>query len=484
MKQSTPPRRRGLTALTAIAAAIVLSACASIGRQAPLPVQQALDAAGIPLDHLAVVAFPLDARDTGLRLNADQPMQPASTMKLLTAIVALDQLGPNARGFTELLIDGAPRDGVVDGALVLRGGADTDLDWGALWNLLRQLREQGVREIRGGLVVDRSLFNPARLDVGVPPFDEEPEFPYNTIPDALFLNSGLVQVHLDADAARLNARIDPAWPGLHVDTRTTALVDVPCKQWDDTWKTPGVRADADGQALVAQGPFPRGCQTAPEFNSFDRALVAASAVRSLWAQLGGTLAAGDVEGPAPATAHVVARHQGRPLAEVLRDTMKTSDNPLARLTFLRIGAQAAAPGEDTRAAAERVERAWLADHHIDATGLVLDNGSGLSRSERITAAQEAALLAASHDGLHGPELLGTLPVAGVDGTLSRRFKTSVVAGRARMKTGTLSNATGLSGYVPDAHGRIWVVTVLLNDPQASKKGRAPLDAVVDWVAQQ
>ncbi|MBV8603388.1 MAG: D-alanyl-D-alanine carboxypeptidase/D-alanyl-D-alanine-endopeptidase [Pelomonas sp.] len=488
MRHASRPRlhrpHRLFRLAVALAATLALGACANFA-PAPTPVEQALSQAGIPLEHLAIVAFPLDARDAGLRLNADRPMQPASTMKLLTAVVALDRLGPNARGFTELLVDGTPHDGRVDGALVLRGGADTDLDWGALWNLLRELREQGVREIGGGLVVDRSLFRPARLDVGAPAFDEEPEFPYNTIPDALFLNAGLVDVRLDADATRLHARPDPAWPGLQVDADGAVLVDAPCANWDDVWTTPTLRdAGAAGQTLVATGPFPRGCARTQGFNSFDRARVAAAAVRTIWAELGGTLAAGDIEGAAPASAHVVARHEGRTLADVLRETLKDSDNPLARLTYLRLGAQVAAPGEDTRAAAERVERAWLAEHRIDATGLVLDNGSGLSRSERITAAQEAALLLASHDGLHGPELLGTLPVAGVDGTLAHRLKNGPATGRARLKTGTLNNAIGLAGYVPDAHGRTWIVAALLNDPQASRKGRAVLDAVADWVARQ
>ncbi|HEX2011471.1 MAG TPA: D-alanyl-D-alanine carboxypeptidase/D-alanyl-D-alanine-endopeptidase, partial [Roseateles sp.] len=176
--------------------------------------------------------------------------------------------------------------------------------------------------------------------------------------------------------------------------------------------------------------------------------------------------------------------QGRPLAEAMRGMMKSSDNPLTRIVYLRLGAAAAAPGEDTRAAAERVVRAWFAEQGIADMGLVLDNGSGLSRSERITAAQMAGVLLASQKGKHGPELLVTLPVAGVDGTLSRRLKDSPATGRARLKTGTLSTAVALAGYVPDAGGRTWVVSAMLNDPKAAAQGRPVLDALIDWLARQ
>jgi len=468
------------------AAALLLSGCASLGRGPGLPeeVKGALDKAGLPETALAVVAFPLDERARGLRVQADRPMQPASTMKLVTGIVALDRLGPNSRGRTELLADAAPAGEILPGPLYLRGGADSDLDWGALWTLLRKLREQGVREIQGGVVVDRSLFRPGRLDIGVPPFDEAPEFQYNVIPDALYLNGQLLGFVLQSDRERLQARLFPAWPGMRVDASAVTLNDKACKDWEDGWQLPRVSQDAAGSLVTLGGSFPRDCKVEPQLNLVERQWLATQALRQLWRELGGVIQGEDRDGAAPATAVVLASHQGRPLAEYLRGMMKSSDNPLTRLTYLRLGAAAAAPEEDSRAAAERVVRAWFAEHGIADQGLVLDNGSGLSRSERITPTQMAALLLASHEGRHGPELLATLPVAGVDGTLSRRFKGGPAEGRARLKTGTLSTAVALAGYVPDAQGRTWVVAAMVNDPKASAKGRPVLDALIDWLARQ
>jgi len=467
-----------------IGSTLLLSACASwrTSSEVPLPVREALAKAGLPDSALAAVALPLDARDTGLRLQPQRAMSPGSTMKLVTAVVGLDKLGPNARGRTDLLAAAPPQGELLAGPLYLRGGADTDLDWGALAGLLRNLREQGVRVIEGGLVVDRTLFRPARFDIGVPPFDEQPEFQYNVIPDALYLNGTMLDFHLRSDGERVTARIGPAWSGLAVDSSALSLNDKACKDWEDGWKIP--RVSADGKTALLQGSFPKHCGQKPELNVHERQGVTAAAVRQLWRELGGEIGPGDLEGPTPAGARLLASHQGRPLTEVVRRMLKPSDNPLTRLVYLRLGAQAAQGEEETRAAAERVVREWFAAKGIATEGLVLDNGSGLSRSERISPAQMAALLLAANDGNWLPELQQALPIAGFDGTMSRRLKESPAAQRARLKTGTLRDAVGLAGFVPDSQGRLWVVAAMVNDEKAAAKGRPVLDALIDWLARR
>jgi len=467
-----------------LATSLVLAGCASVPAPVPDSVQAALDKAGLPAESLGFVLQPLDGSRPELRRRADEPMAPASTMKLVTATVALDKLGINHRGRTELLAASAPVNGVIEGALILRGGADPDLDWPALWWLLRQLRESGVREIRGGLVVDRTLFSPTRFDVGLPPFDDSPEFDYNVIPDALHLNGSLLHYDLQAIANGVAARTLPALQGLSVDASAMTLSTRLCKDWDDDWKPAEVTPDGDGWRIKLQGAFPAGCHQRQPLQLFDRQWLVTHAVRQFWAELGGSIGPGDVEAAAPAGAVVLATHRGRPLAEVLRGVMKSSDNALTRLTYLQLGAQAVQGGEPTLAASERVVRDWLTAHGIASAALVLENGSGLSRRERVSPALLAGVLRASQAGAQAPELLEALPVAGLDGTLSRRLKDSPAAGRARLKTGTLRDAVGLAGFVPDASGRPWVFVALLNHPEAARKGRPVLDALVNWVAAQ
>ena len=465
---------------------LALSGCAALQHDQTLPptVIEALQKAEMTDAVLGVVAYPLTDPAKGLRLNADLPRQPGSTMKLVTAIVALERLGTNARGRTDILVTTKPDLGVIKGPLYLRGGADTDLDWGALWGLLRQLREQGVDRIEGGLVVDRNLFNPPRLDVGIPPFDESPEFQYNVIPDALNLNTSLVGFVLQSDDRTLSVRTSPVLSGLVLDTRSMVLNDNACPQWESTWVLPDLQISQGTPQLRFQGQFPRNCIQSLDLNLVDRQWVTTRVIRQIWAQLGGQISGQDAEGPTPAQAVVLASHLGRPFAEVARGMMKRSDNPLTRLTYLRLGAQAATAGESTLDAAARSVHEWFTAHGIPTDGLAMDNGSGLSRSERITAQQMAAVLATAYKGPYASELLTSLPVAGVDGTLFRRFKGTAVQGRARLKTGTLRDVTGLAGYVLDQRDRMWVVVAFLNHDEASKKGSPVLDSVVNWVAGQ
>ncbi|MDN3544842.1 D-alanyl-D-alanine carboxypeptidase/D-alanyl-D-alanine-endopeptidase [Kinneretia asaccharophila] len=476
--------------LSLMGAALLLSGCASlnsVGPDLPAELRQALQGAGLPESALAVVAVPLQGGEPGrggLQVQPERLMQPGSIMKLVTSVVALDRLGPNSRGQTELLADTPVRGEVLEGPLYLRGGADDQLDWGALWQMLRQLREQGLREIRGGLVIDRSLFTPGRLDIGVPAFDEAPEFPYNVIPDALYLNGQLLGLRLQSDAQQLQARLSPAWPGMRVDASGMRLADRACQDWASGWLLPAMTWQGGEAVVQLRGSFPRHCTVEPQLNLIERQWIATQALRQIWRELGGSLAGEDREGTTPAGAVRLALHQGRPLAELMYGMNKRSDNPLTRLVYLRLGAAAPGPGEDSRAAAERQIRAWFAEQGIDAQGLVMDNGSGLSRSERISARQMVALLLASQRGRHGPELLVSLPVAGVDGTLSRRLREGPAAGRARLKTGTLRDVTALAGFVPDAAGRTWVVAAMLNDERAGPRGSAVLDGLIDWLARQ
>ena len=185
----------------------------------------------------------------------------------------------------------------------------------------------------------------------------------------------------------------------------------------------------------------------------------------------------------PAGTRVLARHLARPWGELLRLTNKQSDNPNSRLLYLSLGLAAMAdqPADSTATLADRAVRSWLAEQQIAAPGLVLDNGSGLSRSERISARTLALVLQAAHHGRWAPELLMSLPLAGVDGSLRNRFNSGPASGRARLKGGTLSDVAAIGGYVPDAQGRWWALAAMVNHPQAAA-ARPALDALVDWVA--
>jgi serine-type D-Ala-D-Ala carboxypeptidase/endopeptidase (penicillin-binding protein 4) len=478
MKTST--RLAALLALCSLVALPVAQA------RLPAPMLEALAKAQIPPEAVAVVVMPADARTRALPAiahRATEPMQPASTMKALTAAAALDLLGPNHRDRTDLLSTAPAQGGVLAGPLYLRGGADPDLDWASLWQVLGALRDQGIHTLGAGVVVDRTLFRPSRADLGAPPFDESPEWAYNTIPDALQLNAGVLSFYFAADRQALQSRTRPLLPEVQVDSSAVQLIDAPCADWEDHWQPPLVNASGATATVSLRGAFPLDCSAQADLELLDRQWVTDRMLRQLWTQLGGQLQGEVREGATPAGATVLASHQGRPLAEVLRGMVKRSDNPLARLAFLRLGVPLAQadPTLTTQQAGAQAVQAWMRSQRIDTTGVMLDNGSGLSRSERLSAHQLGLILRAAHAGPWAPEFIASLPIAGVDGTMRNRLKTSPAAGRARLKTGTLSNASALAGYVPDRSGRLWVVVAIVNHANAGQ-ARPALDALIDWAA--
>lgn len=470
--------------LAALLAALLLAA-APARAAPPEPVQRALQAAGLPAEALAYAALPLGHRGRATGFQATRSMQPGSTMKLVTSVVALDVLGPNHRGFTELL-SAAPREGpqreVLAGDWVLRGGGDVELGVPALWALLLELREAGVREIRGDLRLDRTRYDPPRVDQGLPPFDEAPEFPYNVIPDALNVAGSLLPLQLQATADGVLARSVPALDGLVIDARAMTLVDARCADWDDHWKPATVARDGAVTTIALHGAFPRGCSTRANLQLLDRDELTERLVRTLWRGLGGTWQGRVKAAAAPPGASVLARRQGRPWGELLRHLNKASDNAWTRVLFHELGAAApealASRTLPTAERADRVVRDWFARQRIDATALVTDNGSGLSRRERVTAQLLAEMLRAAWAGPHRHDLLATLPTVGVDGTMRLRLRDSPATGWARLKTGTLRNVVGLAGVMRDGDGRDWAVAMLIND-EAAARGRPVLDALVD-----
>ncbi len=452
----------------------------------PPAVLAALKAAEVPADALAAMAVPLAHRAPAWRHRSQEAMQPGSAMKLVTSIVALDRLGPNQRGFTELRSAAPIADGTLRGDLVLKGGADVELDTARLWALLLELRERGVGRIDGDILIDRTLFRPARPDLGLPPFDESPESYYNVIPDALYLNGNLLPLELSAAAeGTVQAATVPPLPALQFDTSRVQLVDAPCGEWDKHWRAAQVQREDGGRLLriVFNGAFPRDCTQRTALQLIDRLEHEERLLRAVWESLGGSWTGRAREAAAPADTRLLARHVARPWGEVLRHLNKTSDNAEARLLYLLLGAplMAANPQLNTAELAAREVRAWFAENRIDSAGLVLDNGSGLSRSERISPQQMTALLRAAWNGRHAHDFIATLPTAGVDGTLRNRLKTGPATGWARLKTGTLKNVVGLAGYVNDSRGRPWAVAMMVNHDNAPR-ARPVLDALVDAFA--
>lgn len=482
--------------------ALLLSACASLTSMHSGPVQVGLPtnvlnllaSANIPADAVGAVVIRAADGATVLSHRPQASLQPASTLKILTSIVGLERLGPTYRGRTELRTNGELVNGTLRGDLLLRGVGNPDFDWEAFQRMLQTLRHKGIMEINGDLIVDRQWFLPSRPDLGVPPFDETPEFRYNVVPDALLLNTNLLQLDFESgdqlETSGMRVGMTPSLERVSVVSNMT-FVDRACDKWEDGWKHPVVLRDADGGIRIElQGEFPKKCSASTNISILDRSDFADRLFRTLWRNLGGTFSGKTREiavGDTPtAETRLLAQHQSRTLPEFTRDINKRSDNPITRLLYLSLGALSADDGgSPTAVRAEKQVRTWLKDRGIDDAGLVLENGSGLSRSERIRPSQLAAVLHAAYRSDWAPEFMASLPIVAIDGGMRNRLRESPAAGHARIKTGTLRDVAAVAGFVRDANNQICIVVVMINHPLAiGSVARPILDALIDWVARQ
>jgi D-alanyl-D-alanine carboxypeptidase/D-alanyl-D-alanine-endopeptidase (penicillin-binding protein 4) len=440
----------------------------------PPAVTAALRDAGIPLRSVAVVVQGVDARQPLIRQNAQQPMNPASAMKLVTTYAALELLTPAYTWQTEALSDAVPVDGQLAGNLYLRGSGDPRLALEQFWLLLRQLRARGVTDIAGDLIVDRSAF-------ALPPhdpaeFDHEPLRPYNAGPDALLVNLKSVRLTLRADTEQRAVGVISETPNEDLRIRNyLKLSSESCGDWREKLKA----SVADG-AIELAGIFPAACgEKTLNLAPWPANVQIEQLFRALWRELGGTLRGTLRDGTTPVAARLLAVQQSPALGEVVREINKHSNNVMARQLFLTLAAERPATPDGAR----RRVSAWLADKGLNLPGLVLDNGSGLSRSERISAEGLAQLLLAAWKSPVMPELMSSLPLAGSDGTLRKRLGNGAAAGRAHLKTGYLEGVRAIAGYVLDSSDKRWVVVFLINDPK-SRLGKPAMDELLRWVAEK
>ena len=443
----------------------------------PEPVARALAQAGIPESAIGVYVHEIGTAEPVLAIGAERALNPASSMKLVTTYAGLELLGPAYVWNTDVLTDGMLMQDVLAGNLYLKGSGDPKLTLENFWLLLRNLRARGVREIRGDLVLDRRLFAEELQDPGA--FDDQPTRPYNTGPSALLVNFKAVTLTFIPDAVLRTVRIaaEPPLPQVQV-INNLKLVDGSCGDWVGKLRLDS-QGNADSARLTFNGNYPLDCgEGMRSFSVMGHRQYIGALFTQLWRDLGGTFSGQVRDGATPDQARRLATARSLSLSEIVRDVNKYSNNVMARQLFLSLAMNNGAPA--TTAAAANSVKQWLALKGIAVPELVLENGSGLSRIERISARNLGAVLLNAYASPVMPELMASLPVAAVDGTLRKRLKSAEVAGQAHVKTGSLSGVRSIAGYVLDAQGNRVVVVFMVNHPNAFN-AQAAQDAMLGWV---
>ncbi|WP_339544745.1 D-alanyl-D-alanine carboxypeptidase/D-alanyl-D-alanine endopeptidase [Pseudomonas sp. RA_35y_Pfl2_P32] len=423
-------------------------------------VEKALKASKLPDSALSLVMIPLNGPGTPTVFNADVSVNPASTMKLVTTYAALEMLGPNHQWKTEFYTDGTLSGGILRGNLYLKGGGDPKLNMEKLWLLMRDLRANGVQQVTGDLVLDRSFFNQPQL----PQFNDDgndDNKPFLVKPDAAMVNLKALRFVARNDSGRVLISVEPPIASIRIENQVKAVNSKQCA--GGVRYNPVTQADGSVTVTVA-GQLGDGCSSQTYLSLLDHATYTAGAVRAIWQELGGSIQGKDRQGAVPKNAKVLARAFSPDLAEIIRDVNKYSNNTMAQQLFLSLGAKFRTNADsDDAMAAQRVVRQWLAKKGITAPHLVMENGSGLSRAERVSAREMARMLQAAWRSPYSAEFVSSMPIAGMDGTMRKRLKTTAMRGEAHVKTGTLNTVRAIAGFSRDNNGNTWAVVAILND---------------------
>lgn len=424
-------------------------------------VSAALITAHIPLNNTGIIVWDSADSAPSIAINPQRSFNPASTMKLLTSYAALNLLSPAYTWQTDISTDGTLDNGILDGNLYLKGHGDPSLTIERFWMLTHQLRLRGIQHIRRDLIIDQSDFQLSAR----PQFDDHPNRAYNAEPAALMVNFNSSEIKLTPTMQKLVAQAEPLPVNTQLINRIT-LTDGICGEWRDAIHTDW---QANTQQLILSGTYPSSCgEKTFALNLGNASALVAGLFQQLWQAEGGTLTGTSRIAITPDNAQLLIRYTSPPLTQIIYDINKYSNNVMARSVFLSL---ATPPSTNAESASNNI-RTWLKQSQLDFPELVLENGAGLSRLERISPYHMAQLL---HHAYHSPyyaEFANSLPIVGLDGTMKKRLKDSPVAGRAHIKTGTLDGIKTMAGYVHAANGHTYIVVFFINDDRAQAGGAA------------
>jgi serine-type D-Ala-D-Ala carboxypeptidase/endopeptidase (penicillin-binding protein 4) len=448
--------------------------------QLPPAVTRAMSSVGVPARDVSIYVRDAGTNEVVVDLGSDTPRSPASTIKVLTTFAALDMLGPAYTWKTRAYVDGKLANGVLHGDLVLVGSGDPYMTGERWWNFVQNVREQGLAKVSGDVVIDNSYF--ASVIDNRADFDAQPFRTYNVLPDALMVNfqTSRFTVTTSPQRARPQIVVNPLPANLVINNQLQ-LGGGKCQGYNY-----GVSFDApepnDPNTLLVSGVFPAACGSF----SIGRAIMTApqyayGTFRTLWTQSGGAIDGAMRIATLPSEAKLLYEHDSLPLSEIIRLVNKYSNNVMARHLLLTLGAEKFGPPASV-ATGRNAVRAWLVNRGINMSGFVLDNGSGLSRAERVTARGLGEMLDIAWHSPFMPEFAASLPLSATDGTLRNRFKSPGMQGRIRLKTGHLDDVSALAGFVNAASGKTYVVVIFINHPGAqAASGDAIQAELIRWV---
>lgn len=413
---------------------------------------------------VSIVALP-----SGKRIYADNIMKPllaASVTKIITTAAALHYLSPEYRFKTKFLYTGQIKGSVLQGNLIIRAGGDPKLLTKDLWRIANQIKASGIRKITGNLIVDAHFFD--RYDRAPAWETKRSQRAYDAKLSALSLNYNSLTVHVQPRQVgqKLKAWLEPALPYMYIENTAKTI-----RRGRNTISV-SRSEPIDGQVKIRiRGKLPISVQHKAIYRNVNNPMRYASETFRLLLRQAGVSINGQTKIVfTPLTGTELYEHISAPLSVILKELNTYSNNMMAE-TILKTIAAERLGGAGSHVKGLRLVREFLRLSGVNLQGVVLVDGSGLSRKNRMTTRTITDLLTKMYSRFDiGPDFMSSLRVMGANGVLSRRLTKSPARGKVRAKTGTLRGVSTLAGYIENQTGQKFAFALFLNNNRCGYYG--------------
>jgi D-alanyl-D-alanine carboxypeptidase/D-alanyl-D-alanine-endopeptidase (penicillin-binding protein 4) len=408
-------------------------------------------------------------------LNAGKTRTPASVIKVLTTYAAVLKLGFNYRWQTKFYTKGTVKNGVLHGDLLIKGFGDPTLNDKDLTKIVSYIKAEGIRKVQGNIVIDRTYFKVGNRDSSG--FDENPYSAYNAMPDAMMFNERVSTVCVTPNKRNVSQKYtDYSYQVIN----NLQYVNRSCR---GKYSWPRVKVDKSTSIpkVILNGKISKRCGTrnickvlTKPYKSFYYALK--EKMKDEGISVSGYMKLRKI----PQNAVELFTYYSDSLEKIISKTAKKSNNLYARHLLLLLGAKTYGAPATLQKGRDAVVKILSSKGALGTGVLRIDNGSGLSRVAKLN----ARLLATMYDNAYdryGQRWMNTLSIAGVDGTIKRRFRGTVVRKRAWMKTGTLRRVKNIGGYVKNRAGKQYTVVILVNSTKAKYRGAKLQNEIIKWL---
>ena len=451
--------------------------------QAILPDRLAklLNEKGIPPSSISILIKEAGASIPLVSHLADRPRNPASTMKLLTTIAALDLLGPSYQWKTKIYLNGTLKARTLKGDLVFKGSGDPWFVIERFWKLLKNLQAQGLKHIDGDLVIDDHLFDQSAIDTHT--LDGKPYRAYNTSPSAALINYSYTKIIVRSAHNGLTVLTEPPISTLQIKNKVRVLAGA-CNGRNGGI-TLAVTAHSNRTEVTVGGQYPPTCgEVILKRSVLPHHQYIYGLFRYLWEEMGGSLTGTFRKGTAAPGDTEFLSFPSVPLGQIVTYINKFSNNVMSRNLLLTLAAEhngASAKPEQGVAVVQR----WLNTQGLKLEALNMVNGAGLTRQARLTARGLADLLEHAYYSAFASEFNASLPLAGFDGTARRYFRDVATKGKLRLKTGRLKHVRAIAGFAETPDNKTWIVVILHHHSSTEPTpGFAVHENIVKWLYSQ